>query len=204
LKQRNAALRAKRPPAEVHLWDDELSSTGTAVNASRQRYVEALLPRAAEFGKALLGLEVDISLAPGWSQDKSLEAALVDSWSRDVQRGLTTVGPHRADLVVRVDGLLAKDRVSRGQQKLLASALLLAQIQVRADSGASETTLLLDDPAAELDVDNLKRLLQLVAQIPAQLIVTALDPTKLDLPLPGQMFHVEQGKVTPVLYSRPS
>jgi DNA replication and repair protein RecF len=100
-----------------------------------------------------------------------------------------------------VDGMLAKDRVSRGQQKLLAASLLLAQTQLRAEGGGTSTALLIDDPAAELDVDNLRRLLSLVVQIPAQLIVTALDESRLGLDLAGQAFHVEQGKVTPV-YTR--
>ncbi len=80
--------------------------------------------------------------------------------------------------------------------------LLLAQIQHRATLGGPQTALLLDDPAAELDVDNLQRLLGLVVRVPAQLIVTALDPSRLNLRLAGRAFHVEQGNVAPVVYSR--
>jgi DNA replication and repair protein RecF len=202
LKQRNAALKAKRPAAEVHLWDPELLDSGLQINAQRLRYVERLAPYVLEFGRELLGLEVEISLQQGWAQDKSLAAALEDAWGRDIQRGATSVGTHRADVVIRVDGHLAKDRISRGQQKLLASCLLLAQIQHRATLGGAQTALLLDDPSAELDVDNLRRLLGLVVRVPAQLIVTALDPSRLNLRLPGRAFHVEQGKVSPVVYSR--
>lgn len=202
LKQRNAALKAKRPAGEVHLWDPELLDAGIHINEQRLRYVELLAPYVLEFGRELLGLEVEIFLQQGWSQDKSLLAALEDAWSRDLQRGATTVGTHRADVAVRVGGSPAKDRISRGQQKLLASCLLLAQIQHRATLGGPQTALLLDDPSAELDVDNLQRLLGLVVRVPAQLIVTALDPSRLNLRLPGRVFHVEQGKVAPVLYSR--
>ncbi|MEQ1579163.1 MAG: DNA replication/repair protein RecF [Steroidobacteraceae bacterium] len=201
LRQRNAALKAKRPAAEVRLWDPELLDSGVHINEQRLRYVSLLAPFVAEFGRELLGLDVEISLQQGWGQDKTLSSALEDAWSRDVLRGATSVGTHRADVLVRVDGRPAKDRISRGQQKLLASSLLLAQIQHRATLGGPETALLLDDPAAELDVDNLRRLLDLVARVPAQLIVTALDPSRLNLRLPGRAFHVEQGKVAPVVYS---
>lgn len=204
LKQRNAALKAKRPAAEIHLWDPELVESGVQINDHRSRYLLQLAPYVLEFGRELLEMEVQISLQQGWAQEKSLVAALEDAWARDVQRGVTSVGTHRADVVVRVGGSPAKDRISRGQQKLLASCLLLAQIQHRATAGATQTVLLLDDPAAELDVDNLNRLLNLVARVPAQLVVTALDPSRLSLRIPGRAFHVEQGKVSPVLYSRDS
>jgi DNA replication and repair protein RecF len=202
LKQRNAALKAKRPAAEVHLWDPELLESGLHINEQRLRYVQLLAPYVLEFGRELLGLEVEISLQQGWTQEKSFVAALEDAWARDFLRGATSVGTHRADVIVRVAGSPAKDRISRGQQKLLASCLLLAQIQHRATLGGPQTALLLDDPSAELDVDNLRRLLNLVVRVPAQLIVTALDPSRLDLRLPGRAFHVEQGKVSPVVYSR--
>lgn len=201
LKQRNAALKAKLPPAQVRVWDVDLIEAGNLIADQRQSYLESLAPWAAEFGNQLLGLDVQISLQQGWPGERTLEVALDESWTRDQFRGATSVGSHRADLLVRVDGMLAKDRVSRGQQKLLAASLLLAQTQLRAEGGGTSTALLIDDPAAELDVDNLRRLLSLVVQIPAQLIVTALDESRLGLDLAGQAFHVEQGKVTPV-YTR--
>jgi len=202
LKQRNAALKARLPNGQVRLWDEELVDAGQQITVQRIQYVSVLFPFVQQFGRDLLGLEVKVSLNQGWPEERSLTTALEEAWLKDAQRGATSVGPHRADVLISVDGIAAKDRVSRGQQKLLASCLLLAQIQQRALQGGIQTALLLDDPAAELDVDNLARLLQLVLKIPAQLIVTALDPKRLDLGFPGRLFHVEQGKVTPMLYSR--
>jgi DNA replication and repair protein RecF len=88
--------------------------------------------------------------------------------------------------------------VSRGQQKLAASALLLGQLRCDAALGSSVAALLVDDPAAELDADNLERLLAEVVDLPAQLFVTALDPKNPALRrLPeGHRFHVEHGAVT--------
>ena len=78
---------------------------------------------------------------------------------------------------MRFAGAPARDRVSRGQQKLAASALLLGQLRCDAELGSSVAALLVDDPAAELDSGNLERLLAEVVDLPAQLFVTALDPT---------------------------
>lgn len=203
LKQRNAALRAKSPSPLVHVWDADLVDAGQFIAEQRERYVASLLPWVAKFGRELLDVEISLVLQPGWPMEKTLLQALEGGWLRDQTRGTTTNGPHRADLIVSVDALPARDRVSRGQQKLLAAALLLAQIQLRSTSEGSATSLLLDDPAAELDVVNLQRLLGLVTRVPAQLIVTALDPTRLELPKSGRSFHVKQGKVEPMIYSRP-
>jgi DNA replication and repair protein RecF len=97
-----------------------------------------------------------------------------------------------------MDGHLARDRVSRGQQKLLASAMLLGQLAYDAERGSSVAALLVDDPAAELDSGSLDRLLGRVLGLPAQLFVTALDPGNACLGrLPaGHRFHVEHGSVT--------
>lgn len=201
LRQRNAALKAKRPPSEIRLWDTELLDSGETITIQRLKYLEALAPHVQAYGQELLNQAVSVSLQRGWAQEKSFEAALGEAWPRDVVRGTTTVGAHRADVGIKVSGAVARDRVSRGQQKLLAGCLMLAQIEHRAASGGPQTALLLDDPAAELDVDNLGRFMTLVARVPAQLIVTALDPGRLGLHQPGRTFHVKQGTVTPMLYS---
>ena len=82
---------------------------------------------------------------------------------------------------------------------MLACALILAQVELRAVDAAVPTCLLLDDPAAELDVDNLGKLLEIVASTPAQLIVTSVSEAGLAGIGIRKRFHVEQGKFTPVL-----
>jgi DNA replication and repair protein RecF len=199
LRQRNAALKAKLPRPSITMWDIEVASAGIEVANLRQRYVDGLQAAIAAVAGALLDLPVRIEHRRGWNQESDLHQALTDAWVRDQRYGLTTVGPHRADLGVLVDGAPAKERISRGQQKLLAAAMMLAQLQYRVETGAEPACLLLDDPAAELDVDNLKKLLVEVDKIPAQLIVTSLDLRAVDRYLSGATFHVKQGHVSPVL-----
>jgi len=199
LRQRNAALKAKLPRTAITMWDAEVINAGELVSAQRQRYVDGVQAAVSDVAGALLDLPVRIEHRRGWSQDWDLQQALSESWSRDLRYGTTTVGPHRADLGVFIDGAPVKERISRGQQKLMAAAMMLAQLQHRVETGAEPACLLLDDPAAELDVDNLKRLLTQVAKIPAQLIVTSLDLRAVDRYLTGATFHVKQGQVSPVL-----
>ena len=198
LRQRNAALKAGSVAAVVRAWDPELVEAGELVAASRARYLLALTPHVAKTAERLLGNPLDITLLQGWSAERTLQESIEASWARDRERALTHAGPHRADIAVRFAGAPARDRISRGQQKLAAAALLLAQLRCDAELGSSVAALLVDDPAAELDAGNLERLLQEVVSLPAQLFVTALDPTNPALAnLPeGHRFHVEHGSVT--------
>jgi DNA replication and repair protein RecF len=95
-----------------------------------------------------------------------------------------------------VAGRPAKDHVSRGQQKLLAAGLMLAQLEVQEAERPGRSALLLDDPAAELDGENLRRLMSLVRQVPAQLWVTSLQSEIAGLLRDARVFHVEQGIMT--------
>jgi DNA replication and repair protein RecF len=88
--------------------------------------------------------------------------------------------------------------VSRGQQKLVAAALMLAQLEIQEQERPGRSALLIDDPAAELDSDNLARLMAIVQTLPAQLWVTSLRAGIPGLPRHARMFHVEQGRVTAV------
>jgi DNA replication and repair protein RecF len=201
LKQRNAALRAGQSLGAVRAWDPELVEAGNALAASRRAYLEQLRPQVRACGERLLGLPIELSLSDGWSAGTELATAMEQAWSRDQARGSTHVGPHRADVTIRVAGELARHRVSRGQQKLTAAACLLGQVRCDAALGSPTAALLVDDPAAELDPANLQRLISEVVEVPAQLFVTALDPTVQALealPIPRR-FHVEHGKISPLL-----
>lgn len=200
LSQRNTALREGLEDRIVDAWAEELADAAEHIDRARADYAQSLAGFFTRLGEALLDERVELEYRRGWPPDLSFMAALGEAREKDRRLGTMTVGAHRADLVIRVDGVLARDRVSRGQQKLLAAALILAQIQATA-SAASEnrTCLLLDDPAAELDVDKLGKLLRAIEQIPAQLIVSSVTEAGLNGIEIGRRFHVEQGCFTPML-----
>ena len=198
LRQRNAALKSKQPRTVVAAWDSDLVRYGDLVSSARERYIEALMPEAAKIGRHLLSMELSVSYRRGWSRDQSLSEALLHSWSHDEDTGATQVGPHRAELSLRLDGLAVKDRISRGQQKLLASALLLAQVKFFPLSAPVQPSLLLDDPAAELDAEHLAGLIEEVSGHAVQLIVTTLHSEFPAFGAPGRRYRVEDGEVRAV------
>ena len=198
LRQRNAALKPGADPGSARAWEPEIIASGTRLDEIRREYLRLLEPTLAEFGRRLLGLPVTLAYHAGWASDETLSEALLRSLERDRRYGITHVGPHRADVTAKVDGHVARERVSRGQQKLLAAALTLAQLAVQEARAPGSGALLLDDPAAELDAGNLGRLLELVRELRVQLFVTALRPDLPGLGAPGALFHVEQGRVEAV------
>ena len=195
LRQRNAALKPGIDPRAARIWDAELIASGERLARIREEYLAILGPVLKDLGQRLLKVDVKLAHLTGWASEESLETALERSFERDCRYGATQVGPHRADVSVRVEGHLAKERVSRGQQKLLAAALTLAQLAVQESRHPGRSALLLDDPAAELDAGNLGRLLDVVRSLPVQLFVTALRPDLPGLGEPGALFHVEHGAV---------
>lgn len=198
LKQRNAALKAKQPKAVVSVWDGELIRSGELLGAARARYVSQLLPHAQAIARTLLGMELALSYRSGWTKDHALGDALAQSWNHDLETGATQVGPHRAELGIRLQGGTVKDRISRGQQKLLAAALLMAQIKLFPEGSAVQPTLLLDDPAAELDDEHLAGLIREVSSQSVQLIVTTLHGEFAAFGEPGQRYRMDNGRASAV------
>ena len=199
LAQRNALLQKSASDTELSVWDSALVNAAAPVHLDRLSYIELLTPRFERLGTELLSRPVTLRYRSGWTSDTEFSVAFAASRVRERRQRTTIVGPHRSDVSIAVDGTAAKKHVSRGQQKLLASALILAQIELRAETAPSPVCLLLDDPAAELDQDNLGKLLRVIERMPAQIVVTSLvEPTFTQLPV-GRSFHVEQGKFRQVI-----
>jgi DNA replication and repair protein RecF len=195
LKQRNAALKSGQAPAVVGAWDGELLQYGELLTRARAHYVDLLGKHAAIIGRNLLGMELVLSYRPGWARDQSFAEALVKSSAHDRLNGATQVGPHRAELGIRLDGMGVKDRISRGQQKLLAASLLIAQLKLFPEDASIQPSLLLDDPAAELDDDRLAGLIREVSAHSVQLIVTTLHAEFSAFGSPGLKVRTEGGRV---------
>ena len=168
LKQRNAALKAGGRREPLKAWDKEFCELGERVDIHRQQALSGSLETLRKHGEALLGVDLDFRYAPGWGRDRSLAEALEEHFERDLMLGTTQVGPHRADVRLIYDERQARRLVSRGQQKLLASSMILAATETVQAALGRPLLLLLDDPAAELDRASLARLMERVAGLGSQ------------------------------------
>lgn len=202
LRQRNQALRSHASAAAVQAWNPELILTGTLLLQLRQQHAQAL-EDAAKIWLADL-LEVDqfrLQLVAGWDEKQGLEAALAQGLAADRKTGYTHAGPHRAELRLRFEGREARSFVSRGQQKMLAVAMVLAQAGLVAKVRGQAPTILLDDLEAELATSWQRRVLAALHRYPGQSLITSLE-WRAELAPPGatpddySVFHVEHGHVT--------
>lgn len=196
LEQRNAGLRDGMPADQAKVWEDTLIGAGEAVLEQRTAYLEKLAPHLAFAGEVLFENPLECDFSRGWPADVTLAEAMENNRLKDRKLARTHAGPHRADIKVRFGDRLAKSRVSRGQQKLIAAGLVLAQMALFAEERDKPAVLLIDDPAAELDANSLGRLLEYIRQIPAQRFITALEERLVPPVSSAKVFHVEQGVVT--------
>lgn len=197
LRQRNAALKQGSGDRNLAAWEREPGTSGEELARLRRAYLERLADPLRQISRSLLGEPVLLTHARGWEEGSALLDALEASRVRDRRLGATQAGPHRSDLAVEISGRAAKDRVSRGEQKLIAASLVLAQLQLQEQDRPGRSALLLDDPAAELDTENLLRLMTAVGSIRTQLWITSLKSEIPGLPPRGRMFHVERGAIHP-------
>ncbi len=203
LKQRNALLRQGAADSEFEPWDAELADSGEWLADTRHNYVNRLREHLEYFAKRLipeLGESV-LDLARGWDADISLRDLLEDRLARDRERSHTTRGPHRADWSVTFQHAPKREHFSRGQEKLVALSCLLAQARLHAETQGHWPVLCLDDLASELDSSHQQAVVDALAEVGAQVLVTGVTlPDSLrDATFPVAMFHVEHGSVAPLI-----
>ncbi|WP_404958747.1 DNA replication/repair protein RecF [Streptomyces sp. 147326] len=219
LKQRNTLLKsaamARRHGGRsmdlstLDVWDQHLARVGAELLAQRLDLIATLLPLADKAYEQLapgggpLGLAYKSSAGEpvdsGAARSREalyevLLAALVEVRKQEIERGVTLVGPHRDDVVLRLGELPAKGYASHGESWSYALALRLASYELLRSEG-SEPVLILDDVFAELDARRRERLAELVAPGEQVLVTAAVDD---DVPgvLEGTRFGVSGGEVT--------
>ena len=191
LSQRNAALRVGSGPEVVRAWDTELATAGEQVNRHRIAYLGAMEPEFQRLGAKLLGMQVAMEFRPGWNPSSNLRDALESQLDSDRAAGHTRAGPHRADLQITIQDEKSRWRASKGQQKLLAAAFILAQSSLVSGHLRRPVALVVDEPAADLDSEHLARYLQAIESCRAQIFMAAITADGLGLTGRAAMFHVE-------------
>ena len=124
--------------------------------------------------------EADIKFFKGWERSKSLLASLQESLDKDYAIGHTSLGPHRMDCEYYINGKMASSILSRGQSKLLIILIFLINHNLINSFIESETILLVDDLASELDLENLEFVLEEISKTPSQVILTGIEGDDLE------------------------
>lgn len=204
LAHRNLLIKEPRlDKLQLAVWDSEFSDAANMVDIARRRYFDLFLPLALETVKELITIEgLSLQYWRGWDESTSIDEALRLSLDKDIRYGATQVGPHRADLLVKVGKRAAEDILSRGQQKLLVSALKIAQGRLLAKHSGVQGIYLVDDLPSELDKHNRKLVCELLVNLGSQVFLTSVASSDLENSWVSSVllrtFHVEHGKIAPV------
>jgi DNA replication and repair protein RecF len=204
LRQRNSLLRDGGNAKLLAPWSHELAEAAERFTQLRRGHVAEIEARSqALLARLLPGEHWQLRYAQGWDAERSYLDVLEAGIERDRRHGLTMSGPQRAELGFYVapgqEGAArsVKGRISRGQQKLLIAAFIMAQCWIVAERGGRTPVLLLDDFAAELSAEFQTRLLGVLLDYPGQKFVTALERSALlEGVAEAHMFHVEHGVPT--------
>ena len=205
LHQRNAALSRRVGAAELAAWGTRLAAASARVVCRRREAVERLGPVLAGLLARLLpkqGPEVAISYrTEPWADPADGYEVLVHEYEkrytetteRDRELGFTGEGPHRHDLRLRADGRGARDALSAGQAKSVASALRLAALELVERSRRERLPVVVDDVDAELDRAALERLLDVLGT-ERQIFLSSAHTDMVRLVVPaGRRFEMREG-----------
>ncbi|MCH6230516.1 DNA replication/repair protein RecF [Microbacterium sp. CFH 31415] len=223
LKQRTALLKSAKARGirgdaltTLDVWDDKLVALGTelidarlglaadlaeplaaayAAIAGADHRPEAVWALSVTGGDPEEGADAPAAAASGSRIADLFRQALAARRTAELERGLTLVGPHRDDLVLRVRGLPVKGYASHGESWSVALALRLASAELlRAESRLGDPVLILDDVFAELDADRRARLAQLAGGY-EQVVVTAAVEEDVPSALRARIVRVEAGTI---------
>lgn len=205
LRQRNAFLKMDAPDdVTLSVWDERMSQAGGRVMARRAAVMTELAPYIDEAYQAMSGSDSTLSFSYGseWggSADATISAAehaktLAEAISahrrHDLERRVTTVGPHRDDPSLLLDGHDVRVHGSQGEQRSTALALRLAVHRAVTERTGAAPVLLLDDVFSELDEGRAERL---AAALPvAQTLISSARPE--DVPIRGRRWDVVDGRL---------
>lgn len=205
LRQRNILLKQMGWRADVvslDVWDERLAKSGGRVASRRQATIAALEDRAGAIYRAVSGERTRLSIGyhPVWAPGRAgsteawgeaLRAALQAARQVDLDRRVSTVGPHRDDVALMLDDRDARMRASQGEQRCLILAVRVASHRAIEATTGEPPLLLLDDVFSELDSDRSTALAQALPV--AQTFLTAASVE--DIPVQGRRWLVAEGEV---------
>lgn len=205
LKQRNEVLRTSiaQPSllATLDSWDEQLAAAGSELMRQRRAYIERLSHIAAETHRYIADdrEHLEILYVPSIAQGEEMEAgleALFAARESDVRRMTTSVGAHRDDVRLLIDGRDVRAFGSQGQQRTAALSMRLSELSVMRDELGEWPMLMLDDVMSELDPGRRRQLVSRLQGV--QTFITCTDEDDLAGAEVGRAWRVDNGRMLPL------
>lgn len=208
LANRNALLKQIAQGAAdedtLTAWDEELAKTGAKITLYRLSYVDNLASVAGEIYREISGGREQLKLeyfqssrseaADEYEMTENIFIALQKNRSQDIRRLFTSVGPHKDDLSIQLDGMASRSFASQGQQRSCALSLKLGEAYIIKDASGEYPVVLLDDVMSELDRQRQGFLMEYLKDW--QVFITCCDAGHFSKLSSCKTFRVENGTVT--------
>jgi DNA replication and repair protein RecF len=195
--QRNQLLKLGRSNDALSDWTRVLAAHSEVIDSYREAYYQQLRLEFLRLTQLLGRFDgLKLEYRRGWPSEMSLAEALQADLATDLRRGFSQKGLHRSDLRLSVGGRSVIEHYSRGEAKMLAWALSLAQLSCLPDVVRQKTILLVDDPVAEIDGDHGQLISGCLTENNPQIFTTCTDPEALTQfwgHKLNRLFHVKQG-----------
>ena len=200
LAQRNALLKDIRFNSQLYdmldVYDDTLAKFGCQIVSYRLRYVAKLNQYVGNIYGGISGgkevLDIEYSATSGQNEADFL-IALKESRNKDISTATTSVGPHRDELLVSINGQPARAFGSQGQQRSAVIALKLSEAAVISEISGEHPVALLDDVMSELDEGRQDYILNHIKDW--QVFITCCDRNSVKLLKEGIALHMSEGEV---------
>ena len=201
VKQRNSLLKdVQFEPSLLDMLDvidERMAQSGERLIEEREAYIEKLVPAAKSIHDGFSGGREEMSVCyvrkDESGENRPLKELLKDARKNDIVNRTTSVGPHRDDIDIRINGISARSFGSQGQQRSCAVALKLGEAAVMKEATGEQPLVLLDDVMSELDSGRQDYILNHIKGW--QVFITCCEPSTVLRMCSGKTFHIEQGKL---------
>ncbi len=204
LKQKNVLLKElsinnKFDASLLDIFDEQLSMHGYEIIKARRGFISKLSKKANQIQNSISGEKENLNI----EIDESLKASSVNDFknellakrNNDIHYGISSIGPHRDDLIFIINGKNAKKFASQGQQRTIALSLKLAEIEIAKEVLDESPVLLLDDVLSELDIERQNYLINEISDIQLFITTTELNEVIKSKITDANIIRIKDGKV---------
>ena len=201
LKQKNALLKSGRVSL-LDIWDEKLSEYGAIIAQMRQSYINNLAEKANKAQRDISGGKEDLEVSYSHSykigetkketKDYILEKVL-EARKREIEYGMSLTGPHRDDLIFKINSYNAKSYGSQGQQRSIVLSMKIAQMEIIKEQEDEYPQLLLDDVMSELDITRRDYLTEKIKG--KQVVISCTDLSNISLKNDANLIYIKDGRV---------
>lgn len=205
LSERNLLFKKFRNNANiknmVDIYDEQLADFGSKIIKERVKYLNKLNQKGKVIHSNITSSNEDIdfkyitSVKEIENSYNELKELLNKNIEKDMERGITSCGPHRDDFSIKINGIDARSYGSQGQQRTSILTMKFASLEIVKDQIGEYPVLLLDDVLSELDISRQKYILGSINKFQTIITCTGIDNVNYGLYEDASMFYVSKGKV---------